>query len=45
MNQAAIVLSGIDEIRALKGRPPIYSPWLRVDQPMIDRFAETIFDR
>lgn len=45
MNQAAIVLSGIDEIRALKGRPPILSPWLRVDQPMIDRFADAIHDR
>ena len=45
MNQAAIVLSGISEIRALKGRPAVYSPWLRVDQPMIDRFAEAIFDR
>jgi acyl dehydratase len=39
------VLSGIDEIRALKGKPAILSPWVRVDQPMIDRFADAIFDR
>jgi acyl dehydratase len=40
-----VVLSGIDDIRALKGQGTFHSPWLRVDQAMIDRFADTIFDR
>jgi acyl dehydratase len=40
-----IVLHSLDEVRALKGRPPVHSPWLRIDQPMIDHFADTIHDR
>jgi acyl dehydratase len=44
MDQAPTALSGIDDIRALKGRPPHYSPWLRIDQPMIDRFADATGD-
>jgi acyl dehydratase len=45
IEQAVIALRGLDEVRALKGRPPVHSPWLRIDQPMIDHFADTIHDR
>jgi acyl dehydratase len=39
-----VALSAAEDFRALAGRPPLASPWLRVDQPMIDRFAAATFD-
>ena len=45
MNDATLALSSIEDIRALKGRPARFSPWLRIDQPMIDRFADATGDR
>jgi acyl dehydratase len=44
MSHAALPLPGLDAIRALKGKPAISSPWLRLDQAMIDRFADATFD-
>jgi acyl dehydratase len=45
MSNATLALSGIEDIRALKGRPAHYSSWLHIDQAMIDRFAEATGDR
>src|SRR5215470_15808233 len=45
MDDPPLALSGIADIRALKGQPARYSPWLRIDQEMIDRFAEATGDR
>lgn len=42
--EAPFALGGVAAIRALAGQPPLTSPWLRVDQPMIDRFAEVTRD-
>ena len=41
----AIVLASIDDVRALKGQGPFHSPWLRIDQETINRFADIIHDR
>jgi acyl dehydratase len=40
-----IVLASAEDVRALKGKGPFHSPWQRIDQAMIDRFADTIHDR
>jgi acyl dehydratase len=45
MNRAAVVLAKADDIRALKGQPGLHSPWIRIDQPMIDSFANATADR
>ncbi len=45
MSHAALPLPGLDAIRGLKGKPAVFSPWLRIDQAMIDRFADATFDR
>ncbi len=45
MRQPAVVLSGPNEIRALKGQPGFRSPWSHIDQQMVDRFAEATADR
>jgi len=39
-----LALSTIEAIRALAGQPARTSPWLRIDQPMIDGFAEVTRD-
>lgn len=39
-----VALAGVEDFRALKGRPPLASPWLRIDQAMIDRFADATGD-
>lgn len=39
-----LALPGVAQIRALAGQPPHTSPWLCIDQPMIDRFAEVTRD-
>jgi acyl dehydratase len=41
---ALVPLAGPEDFRALQGRPPLASPWLRVDQEMIDRFAAATGD-
>jgi len=40
-----IVLASIEDVRALKGQGPFHSPWLRIDQETINRFADIIHDR
>jgi acyl dehydratase len=37
-------LPGIDALRALIGGPALTSPWMRIDQGMIDRFADATLD-
>jgi acyl dehydratase len=39
-----LALPGIDALRALAGGPPLASPWMRIDQAMIDRFADATLD-
>ena len=41
---ATVALPGIDALRALVGAPARTSPWLRIDQAMIDRFADATLD-
>lgn len=35
----------LPQLRAFVGQPAVHSPWLRVDQAMIDRFADVTLDR
>lgn len=39
-----IPVTGVAALRELQGRPAVHSPWLRIDQAMIDRFADATFD-
>jgi acyl dehydratase len=39
-----LAIPGIDALRALLGGPALASPWLRIDQAMIDRFADATLD-
>jgi acyl dehydratase len=39
-----LALRGVADIRALQGQPPRESPWIAVDQAMVDRFAEVTRD-
>lgn len=41
---APVVLANVQALRDLKGRPALHSPWLRIDQAMIDRFADATLD-
>ena len=38
-------LPSMAALRAQVGQPPRHSPWLRIDQPMIDAFAAVTRDR
>lgn len=39
-----IALPDLDALRALQGQPPRESPWMEIDQAMIDRFADVTHD-
>jgi len=39
-----LALPGIGALRALVGSPALTSPWMRIDQAMIDRFADATLD-
>ena len=43
-NDRPLMLDGIAALRALVGRPARLGPWLRIDQAMIDRFADATLD-
>ncbi len=44
VGSSPLALPGIDALRALVGAPPLTSPWMRIDQSMIDRFADVTLD-
>ena len=39
-----VAIASVLALRDLKGRPALHGAWLRIDQPMIDRFADATFD-
>lgn len=41
---APVVIGSLQALRDLKGQRARHGAWLRIDQPMIDRFAEATFD-